>query len=67
MQTVFVRLYGIMNAGVMMKQRFEEYLGDIRSSPGSEIAEGGNGHFQPFSTRCPQSSRVPVPQNPSAQ
>ena len=50
MQTVFVRLYGIMNAGVMMKQRFEEYLGDIRTSPGSEIAEGGNGYFQPFST-----------------
>ena len=50
MRTVFVRLYEIINAGVTAKQRFEEYLGDIRTSPGSEIAEGGNGHFQPFST-----------------
>ena len=47
MQTVFVRLYGIMNAGVMMKQRFEEYLGDIRTSHGSKIC---GGRKRPFST-----------------
>ena len=30
MQTMFVRLYGEMNAGDMIKQRFEEYLGGYK-------------------------------------
>ena len=46
MRTVIMRTYGIINAGVTTKQRFEEYLGDIRTSHGSK---NWGGRKRPFS------------------